>query len=153
MKLTTILACVTAVVALPSPQLPPPSLCLTDKRAQYIVEREKVYLQKANITDARLAGEELFAADFVQYGDSINSLRGDPVSSIRTSREYSANKFSSEPSLSQTVQRTSTTHFQLHLSQLSTPSPYYTTAHISSGNGNSSVSVVPLLQTESTASC
>lgn len=82
MKFATIFALATAVVALPSPQLPPPSTCLTNERAHYIVERERVYLQKANITDARLAGEELFAADFVQYGDSINSLRGDPVSLI-----------------------------------------------------------------------
>lgn len=86
MKFATIFALATAVVAFPSPQLPPPSLCLTDARAQYIVEREKVYLQKANITDARVAGEELFAADFVQYGDSINSLRGDPVSQFPNSR-------------------------------------------------------------------
>lgn len=57
-----------------------PPNCLSYARAQYIIEREIAYLRKADLADARAAGEELFAADFVQYGDSINSLRGDPVS-------------------------------------------------------------------------
>lgn len=78
MKLTILFTLATTVTALPKRSTP--STCLTHERAHYIVERERVYLQKANLTDARAAGEELFAADFVQYGDSINSLRGDPVS-------------------------------------------------------------------------
>lgn len=59
--------------------------CLTQERAEYIVSRERVYLLKADPADARAAGEELFSTDsFVQYSDSINSLRGDPVSSLVT---------------------------------------------------------------------
>lgn len=59
--------------------------CLTQERAEYLVSRERAYLQKADLADARAAGEELFSTDgFIQYSDSINSLRGDPVSCHRT---------------------------------------------------------------------
>lgn len=56
-----------------------PPNCLSPERANYIVQRERVYLLKADLNEARAAGEELFADDFVQYGDSINSLREQPV--------------------------------------------------------------------------
>lgn len=116
MKFTTLLALATTVIALPSPHPTTPPTCLTDTRANYIVERERVYLQKANITDARIAGEELFADDFVQYGDSINSLRGDPVSLLPPKPNYhfdclyvTNTPSSSAPKSNQTAQPTSTT--------------------------------------------
>lgn len=81
MKIATLLALGSVATALPNLFSRTKHYCLTQERAEYIVNRERVYLQKADIADARAAGEELFSTDgFVQYSDSINSLRGDPVS-------------------------------------------------------------------------
>lgn len=81
MKIATLLAFGSVATALPNLFSRTKNYCLTQERAEYIVSRERVYLQKANLADAQAAGEELFSTDsFVQYSDSINSLRGDPVS-------------------------------------------------------------------------
>jgi len=85
MKFSTALIFATSAAAIPfgnwKQWKQPNTQCLTDEQAAYIQERSRVFQLKANLTDARLAGEELFAADeYKQYGHSINSLRGDAVS-------------------------------------------------------------------------
>lgn len=62
--------------------------CLSAADAAYIVELSSIYQLKANLTAAREAGEYLYsAADYRQYGDSINALRGDPVCTLLSDRE------------------------------------------------------------------
>lgn len=86
MKIAVVLALGSVATALPNIFSRTKNYCLTQERAEYIVNRERVYLSKADPADARAAGEELFSSDgFVQYGDSINSLRGDPVSLLLNS--------------------------------------------------------------------
>lgn len=66
--------------------------CLSVEDAKYIVELSKTYQLKADLDAARAAGEYLYsAADYRQYGDSINALRGDPVSVIMCIVSNSAN--------------------------------------------------------------
>jgi len=85
MKFSTVLIFATTAAAVPFGQWKdwnkPSTNCLTDEQAAYINERSRVFQLKANLTDARLAGEELFAADeYKQYSHSVNVLRGQPVS-------------------------------------------------------------------------
>lgn len=110
MKIAILLAFGSLVTALPNLNLFTRTKhhCLTQERAQYIVDRERVYLQKADPADARAAGEELFSTDgFVQYSDSINSLRGDPVSlpSEKLHFGHPANTFDSSAPSSNQMQR------------------------------------------------
>lgn len=56
--------------------------CLNDADVQSIISREIVYLEHKNLTAAKAAAASLFTPDFNEYGDSINSLRGAPVSDI-----------------------------------------------------------------------
>lgn len=56
--------------------------CLKDADVQSIISREIIYLEHKNMTAARAAAQSLFTPDFNEYGDSINSLRGAPVSHI-----------------------------------------------------------------------
>ena len=53
--------------------------CLSDADAQDIVDKSIIFLQHRNITEARAVATELFDPDIVQYGDSINILRADPL--------------------------------------------------------------------------
>jgi hypothetical protein len=55
------------------------SSCLTDAEAQSIVDRSIIYLQHFNIPEANATAQELFAPGLVEFGDSINSLRGDAL--------------------------------------------------------------------------
>ena len=54
--------------------------CASREYIQYLVDQEIVYLQHLDVAAGRAAGEAIFAADIVEYGDSINSLRQAPVS-------------------------------------------------------------------------
>lgn len=83
MKFTTVLAFTGLATALPSWNgwgNQPSQACLTQQRAEDIVSKARIYQLKANLADARAAGESLYGPDFKQYSDSVNSLRGDPVS-------------------------------------------------------------------------
>ncbi|KAK5085158.1 hypothetical protein LTS08_003385 [Lithohypha guttulata] len=87
MKLSTVFLFATSAVAIPwgnwQKWNKPSTTCLTYEQALYIQERSRVFQLKANLTDARLAGEELFAAqEYKQYGHSINSLRGDALGTL-----------------------------------------------------------------------
>ena len=55
--------------------------CATRSYVEYLVAQEIIYLQHTNVTAGRIAAEGIFAADIVEFGDSINSLRNDTVSS------------------------------------------------------------------------
>lgn len=88
MKFSTALLFATTAAAVPfgnwKQWKQPSTNCLTDEQAAYINELSTIFQLKANLTAARLAGEELFAAEeYKQYGHSINSLRGDAVSYSR----------------------------------------------------------------------
>lgn len=86
MKLSSVLAFATAAVALPAggwqgwKKPAANELCLTDEQTAYISELSRIFQLKANLTEARIAGETLFAAEeYKQYGHSINSLRNQAV--------------------------------------------------------------------------
>jgi hypothetical protein len=53
--------------------------CLTDAEAQSIVDRSVIYLQHTNIPEANATAQALFAPGLQEFGDSINSLRGDAL--------------------------------------------------------------------------
>ena len=53
--------------------------CLSDDDAQYIVNQSIIFLQHTDVDQARAIAYDLFAPDLMEYGDSINALRGDPV--------------------------------------------------------------------------
>jgi hypothetical protein len=54
--------------------------CLTDAVAKSIADRSAIFLQHTDVALANATAQELFAENIIEYGDSINSLRGDPVS-------------------------------------------------------------------------
>lgn len=56
--------------------------CASRDYIQSLVDQEIVYLQHLNQTAALAAGQAIFASDIQEYGDSINSLRGAPVSTL-----------------------------------------------------------------------
>lgn len=56
--------------------------CLSAAEAQSIVDRSIIFLQHLDIPLANKTAQSLFAPDIVEFGDSINSLRGDPVSYV-----------------------------------------------------------------------
>ena len=98
MKFSTVLAFVGLTVAAPSKNWGSwrkgNDACLSAEDAQYIVELSKTYQLKADLNAARAAGEYLYsAADYRQYGDSINALRGDPVSFVSLPLPYSSTNF------------------------------------------------------------
>ncbi|KPI42239.1 uncharacterized protein AB675_9841 [Cyphellophora attinorum] len=76
MQLTTIL---TSSLLLLLPAVVSAWSCLSDADAQDIVDKSIIFLQHRNITQAREVATELFSPDIVQYGDSINILRADPL--------------------------------------------------------------------------
>lgn len=53
--------------------------CLSDHDAEDIVNKSIIFLQHRDIEEARAVATELFSPDIVQYGDSINILRADPL--------------------------------------------------------------------------
>ena len=53
--------------------------CLTDADAESIAARSTIFLQHLNVQEANETAQGLFAEDIQEFGDSINSLRGDPV--------------------------------------------------------------------------
>lgn len=53
--------------------------CLTDAEAQYLIDQAIIVLKHVDIANARAVAYSIFAPDIVEYGDSINSLRGAPV--------------------------------------------------------------------------
>jgi len=119
----------------------PSTNCLTDEQAAYIQERSRIFQLKANLTEARAAGEELFAADeYKQYGHSINSLRGDAVS---YSKDFTsqANFISLAPSSSLMDEHMSRMFFLRHRSPESTALRPSTTAHTSWNTGTFMASV------------
>jgi hypothetical protein len=76
MQLTNL---ITSSLLLLSPALVSAWSCLSDADAQDIVDKSIIFLQHRNITQAREVATELFSPDIVQYGDSINILRADPL--------------------------------------------------------------------------
>lgn len=53
--------------------------CLSDADAQSYVDRSVIFLEHNNVPLANATAYGLFAEDIQEFGDSINSLRGDPV--------------------------------------------------------------------------
>ena len=51
--------------------------CLTDADAESIVSRSIIFLEHHDIALANATAQGLFAEDIQEFGDSINSLRGD----------------------------------------------------------------------------
>lgn len=83
MKFTTVLAFATAAVAAPSwgPIMEGNNNCLNEAQANKIVELNALFQIHADVPAARAAAESLFSpTNYTEYGDSINSLRGAPVS-------------------------------------------------------------------------
>jgi len=120
MKFSTVFVFATTAAAVPwgnwKQWKKPSTTCLTDEMAAYIQERSRVFQLKADLAEARAAGEELFAADeYKQYGHSINSLRGDAVSAWQSSHSHIANKTSSAPLSNQMAEHMSKTCFLHHL--------------------------------------
>lgn len=54
--------------------------CLSDSDAQSIADRSIVFLEHLDIDAANATAQGLFADNIQEFGDSINSLRGDAVS-------------------------------------------------------------------------
>lgn len=54
--------------------------CLSDADAQGIADASVIFLSHQDIDLANRTAQALFADNIVEFGDSINSLRGDPVS-------------------------------------------------------------------------
>lgn len=65
--------------------------CLTSAQAQSIVDRSIIYLMHTDVAAAVAAGNSLFADDITEFGDSINSLRGDAVSFLLSDRQFKYN--------------------------------------------------------------
>lgn len=53
---------------------------LTDQRAQEIADGSAIYISHTDVALANATAQTLFAPNIVEFGDSINSLRGDAVS-------------------------------------------------------------------------
>lgn len=53
--------------------------CLSDADAQSIADRSIVFLSHTDVALANETAQGLFADGIVEFGDSINSLRGDAV--------------------------------------------------------------------------
>jgi len=56
--------------------------CLSDADAKSIADRSTIFLQHLNVTEANITAQGLFANNITEYGDSINSLRGDALGTI-----------------------------------------------------------------------
>lgn len=56
------------------------SNCLSDAQVQDLINKEILYLQHNDIEQAREIANSIFTPDVMEYGDSINSLRYQPVS-------------------------------------------------------------------------
>lgn len=52
---------------------------LTDARAQEIADGSAIFLSHTNVALANATAQTLFASNIQEFGDSINSLRGDAV--------------------------------------------------------------------------
>lgn len=58
------------------------SCILTSAIVKDIVDKSVIFLQHKDIEESRAIGTELYAPEAVQYGDSINLLRGDPPGTV-----------------------------------------------------------------------
>ncbi|KAI1625335.1 hypothetical protein EDD37DRAFT_629358 [Exophiala viscosa] len=74
MKLSAIVACAGLLIG--STQA---WTCLSQADANDIAARSTIFLQHLNVTQANETAQGLFADGIVEYGDSINSLKGDPL--------------------------------------------------------------------------
>lgn len=54
--------------------------CLSDAEAKSIADRSAIFLSHTDVELANQTAQALFADNIQEYGDSINSLRGDAVS-------------------------------------------------------------------------
>jgi hypothetical protein len=70
---------VASVAAVPSKAWQPAG-CLTDARFQQLIDGFIVFLEHENVPLANSTAQAIFAPTIMEVGDSINSLRGDPVS-------------------------------------------------------------------------
>jgi hypothetical protein len=70
---------VASVVAVPYKDWQPAG-CLTDARFQQLIDGFIIFLEHTNVPLANATAQAIFAPNIMEVGDSINSLRGDPVS-------------------------------------------------------------------------
>lgn len=56
--------------------------CLTDAGLQRIIDNSIIFLQHFDVAAANATAYATFASTIMETGDSINSLRGDPVSFV-----------------------------------------------------------------------
>jgi len=63
--------------------------CVSREYVEDVVAKSIIFLQHLEGTEeaSQAAAYEIFDPAIVEYGDSINSLRGDPVSTSRPQRE------------------------------------------------------------------
>lgn len=54
--------------------------CFSRDYIQGLVDQEIIFLYHNNVTEAIAVGYKIFDANIAEFGDSINSLRGAPVS-------------------------------------------------------------------------
>jgi hypothetical protein len=70
---------IASVVAAPHQDWQPAG-CLTDARFQQLIDGFIIFLEHTNVPLANSTAQAIFAPTIMEVGDSINSLRGDPVS-------------------------------------------------------------------------
>lgn len=79
MKFSIVAALATTAVAQWQPWDP---TCLNQTDVDNLIAKEIIYLQHPDVAAARAIAYSIFTPDIVEYGDSINSLRGQPVSQL-----------------------------------------------------------------------
>lgn len=62
--------------------------CLTTAQVNYIVANSITFLSHEDVAAANASAQAIFAPDIVEFGDSINSLRGDAVSHALQKQGY-----------------------------------------------------------------
>lgn len=68
--------------------------CLSDQDAQSIADRSIIFLEHLDIDAANATAQGLFADNIQEFGDSINSLRGDAVSGLSHCISFGASPLS-----------------------------------------------------------
>ena len=114
--------------------------CLTDAALQRIIDNSIIFLQHFDVAAANATAYATFAPDITETGDSINSLRGDPVScSVFSLLLPLTLYFSLALLFPQISANMLVTACPLHLFQSSTQLTRSTLATASCGTGNSMV--------------
>lgn len=101
--------------------------CVSRSYIEGLIAQEIVFLEHKNVTAAVAAGNAIFDANIAEYGDSINSLRGAPVSPLffpsphflaQSLTSFSSSAHKSNSTLPHTSPRLHP-HHQFHKSTLS----------------------------------